>query len=37
MSIIGEAIVSCYIDVASFLVMILLLLLSERIRKHGNA
>ena len=32
--IVGHTVVSCYVDAASFLVMILLLLLSERIRKR---
>ena len=33
-AIVGEAIVSCYMDAASFLVMIVLMLLSERYRKQ---
>ena len=33
----GNAVVSCYVDVASFMMMILLLTLSERMRKSGNA
>ena len=33
-AIVGEAIVSCYVDAASFLVMIVLMLLSERYRKQ---
>ena len=37
MSIIGESIVSCYADMASLLVMILLLILAERIHKSDNA
>ena len=34
--IIGDAVVSCYVDAASLLVMILLLCLSERIRRRKN-
>ena len=34
--IVREAAVSCYVDAASFLVMILLLLLAERLRRRGN-
>lgn len=37
MSIIGEAIVSCYADITSLLVMILLLILADRLHKRGNA
>ncbi len=35
-TIVGEATVSCYVDVASLLIMVLLLLLSERLRHRGN-
>ena len=37
MRIIGEAIVSCYADMTSLLVMILLLILAERLHKRENA
>ena len=36
-SIAGEAIVSCYVDAASLLIMVLLLLLSERLQRRGDA
>ena len=36
-AIIGEAIVSCYLDAAAILLMVLLLLLSERIRERKTA
>ena len=36
-AIVGEAIVSCYVDAASLLVMIILLLLSRRFRRRNNA
>lgn len=36
MKIYGEAIVSCYVNAASLLMMVLLLLLSKRFRKRGN-
>ncbi len=35
-AIVGEAIVSCYVDAASFLAMIVLLLLSERLRRRKS-
>ena len=35
-AIVGEAVVSCYVDAASLLVMVLLLLLSERLRHRQN-
>ena len=37
MNIIGEAIVSCYADMTSLLVMILLLILADRLHKRENA
>ena len=36
MRIIGEASVSCYVDAVAMLIMVLLLILSERIRKQKN-
>lgn len=36
MTIIGESIVSCYVDMTSFLVMLLLLILAERLHKRQN-
>ena len=36
MTIIGESIVSCYADMTSFLVMLLLLILAERLHKRQN-
>ena len=35
-TIIGDAVVNCYIAAASFLVMILLLILSERLRQRKS-
>ena len=35
-SIVGNAIVSCYMDAAAILVMVLLLLLSDRLRKRNT-
>ena len=36
-TIVGDAAVSCYVDIASLLIMILLLLLSARLRHRKNA